>query len=62
MQSSARYQIKLVPDNDLNADGKWVDVPAGPPHGTKFSAYSDLYREQIPEGFHMVAIQTLTGR
>jgi hypothetical protein len=54
-----KYQIKLVPDDQPNADGKWVDVPASPPHGMKFAAYSGLYREQIPAGFHMVAIQKI---
>jgi uncharacterized protein YeaO (DUF488 family) len=54
-----RYQIKLVPDNRPNADGRWVDVPVVPPHGMKFAMYSDLYRKQIPEGFHMVAIQKI---
>jgi hypothetical protein len=52
-----KYQIKLVPDAQPNADGEWVDVPAGPPHGTKFREYETLYAAQIPAGFHMVAIQ-----
>ena len=52
-----KYQIKIVPDNQPNADGVWVDVPEAPPHGMKFAAYSDRYRAQIPEGSHMVAIQ-----
>jgi len=54
-----RYQIKLIPDARPNADGKWVDVPEAPPVGMKFAEYDNLYRAQIPEGFHMVAIQRI---
>ena len=54
-----KFQIKLVPDNEPNADGKWVDVPAGPPHGMKFAEYENLYRAHIPAGFHIVAIQKI---
>jgi hypothetical protein len=54
-----RYQIKIVPDNRPNADGRWVDVPEGPPHGMKFAECENLYRAQIPEGSHMVAIQKI---
>ena len=55
-----KYQIKIVPDNRPNADGEWVDVPEGPPPGMKFAGYEGLYRAQIPEGFHMVAIQKVS--
>lgn len=52
-----RYQIKIVPDNQPNAEGEWIEVPVAPPHGTRFRDYEDLYRAQIPVGFHIVAIQ-----
>jgi hypothetical protein len=54
-----QYQIKLVPDSDLNAEGKWTDVPAGPPPGAQWWEYEKLYAPQIPDGFHMVAIQSV---
>jgi hypothetical protein len=55
-----KYQIKIVPNNQPNADGKWVDVPESPPRGMKFAEYENLYAAQIPEGFHMVATQTIS--
>ena len=54
-----RYQIKLVPNDQPNADGKWVDVSEYPPHGMKFAGYETLYAAEILEGFHMVAIQKI---
>jgi hypothetical protein len=54
-----KYQIKLVPGNQPNADGKWVDVPVAPPVGMKFAEYENLYRAQILEGFHIVAFQKI---
>jgi uncharacterized protein YeaO (DUF488 family) len=55
-----KYQIKLVPDNQPNADGKWVDVPECPPRGMKFGEYETFYAAHIPEGLHLVAIQTIS--
>lgn len=54
-----KYQIKLVPDDQSNADGEWVDVPGSPPVGMRFHEYETLYAAQIPEGFHMVAIHKI---
>jgi hypothetical protein len=54
-----KYQIKIVPDDRPNADGKWVDVPTGPPHGMKFIEYEAFYAPQIPKGSHIVAIQKI---
>jgi len=57
------YQIKLVPDSEPNHDGWWVDVNDPPPRGERSWLMTEqFYRPFIPKGYHMVAIQTLTGR
>lgn len=56
-----RYQIKLVPDAHPNDGGEWIDVAGPPLSSMKFRDYETLYGAYIPEGFHIVAFQTLTG-
>ena len=56
------YQIKLVPDSQPNADGHWIDVIDPPPRERDWLKTEEHYRPFVPRGYHMVAIQTVTGR
>ena len=60
-----RYQIKIVPDSAPNADGEWIDVKDPPPGvagSTRWLVTAEFYRPLVPPGYHMIAIQTVTGR
>lgn len=55
-----RYQIKIVPDPSPNDDGKWIDVPRAPPRTRSWTATAEAYAEFVPQGHHIVAVQTVT--
>jgi hypothetical protein len=51
------YSIKIVPDAEPNAEGKWIEVVStrGPVSGrwTDITFFFDTF---IPKGYHMVQI------
>lgn len=56
--------IKIVPDNNPNADGKWIEVETKiEPNPTRgwFQKMLDLHAVDIPPGFHAVQFETIGG-
>lgn len=54
-------QIKIVPDNDMNAEGEWIEVPVSLAPRTKWLAMEAQFKTHVPAGFHIVAVQRDRG-
>jgi hypothetical protein len=50
-------RIKIVPDSDLNADGRWIEVPVSLAPRTRWRAMEELVKPHIPAGHHAVAVE-----
>lgn len=56
---SHKTRLKIVPDDDPNADGEWIEVTRRLGHSSRsWRQLEALYRDDIPEGHHMVSIET----
>lgn len=55
-----KYHIKLVPDSEPNADGRWITIEVAKPvnwHGSWREA-GVRFAEHIPKGEHLVQFMT----
>jgi hypothetical protein len=55
-------EIKIVPNAEPNAEGEWIEttiarMPGGP---SRWTDLEQLVRPFVPEGFHVVAVDTRT--
>lgn len=50
-------RLKIVPDNEPNADGEWIECPVEVPPHTRWRHMEMLVRQAIPAGHHVVAIE-----
>lgn len=51
------YRVKIVPNDNPNADGRWIEVCVDRIHTTRWNrAESRLYRH-IPDDHHMVSYE-----
>jgi len=50
-------RIKIVPNDDLNADGQWIEVRVSLPPHTRWRTMEDLIKPHIPAGYHAVAVE-----
>jgi hypothetical protein len=51
----ADMNIKIVPDNEPNAKGKWITVERRTEHFLGWTKTEELYAPDIPEGWHAVS-------
>ena len=52
-------KIKVVPDNDMNADGRWIDLPdVSVPITLTFVRMCAHLAGYVPEGHHIVEIDS----
>jgi hypothetical protein len=54
-------RIKIVPNDDLDADGRWIEVSVSLPPHTRWRTMEDLIKPYIPAGYHAVAIEPGEG-
>lgn len=50
-----QYRLKIVPDAEPNADGRWIDVTV--PHEAPRAGWNNVetfFRKHIPAGEHLV--------
>lgn len=53
-----KYKLKIVPDNEPNADGRWITVEtpkAAPEHG--WNRIAAFFKSHIPKGEHLVSYE-----
>lgn len=48
--------IKIVPDAEPNADGKWITIDAEAPKTTSWIETERALAPFVPEGHHIVAL------
>jgi hypothetical protein len=54
-----RYKLKLVPDSEPNADGRWVELDTGSvakrlPMACTWHEADKFFAAHVPKGEHMV--------
>jgi len=57
---AVRYQIKIVPNERPNDDGRWIDIPIVPPRTTRWTDLEEHMKAYVPAGHHVVAVQSVT--
>ena len=50
-------RIKIVPDNDMNAEGEWINVPIDFPRGVAWREMEAQMKPYAPAGFHIVGAE-----
>lgn len=51
-----KTRIKIVPDDEPNAKGEWVDVDSRKITGRGWDNLVLTYADYVPAGFHIVAV------
>jgi hypothetical protein len=51
-----KYEIKLVPDNDPDADGRWIAIETGEPPSNPqtWRVMMTFFEPHVPAGQHIV--------
>lgn len=58
-----KYRLKIVPDVEPNADGRWIDVTRAPdafdyiPRFGTWAAVEEYFAPNVPAGEHMVSYE-----
>lgn len=52
-------RVKIVPDAEPNADGRWIDLPDHAPPAN-FVRQWDLLKPYLPAGHHVVQVESDT--
>lgn len=55
-----RYRIKIVPNDDCNGDGEWMDaeaLPMDPQPPYSWIESAERFDAVVPKGFHLVAVE-----
>lgn len=58
MKTTIAHFVKLVPENDPNADGFWFELPAGVPVGGTFNEAVSCAAPHVPPGFFICAVRS----
>lgn len=56
-----RIEIKIVPDDNPDADGEWLFVGWCKPKTLKWSGVIKEYQKYCPKGHHIVSIRRTKG-
>lgn len=49
-------RIKIVPNDEPNAEGRWTHAPGDPPQTRNWCNSVDAVAEHVPAGWHVVSI------